>query len=80
MVDDGLHKFEAGIVLFEHSISKLATGGIYVIEDVNFSDLLKYQNYFNNKDLKDLTVDYINLHRPNVPINDNNLIVIGNNL
>jgi hypothetical protein len=73
IIDDGLHTFEAGSCLFEHSISKLADWGIYIIEDVETPDLLKYANFFNQEKY---TVDYVNLYRPNVPLADNSLVVI----
>jgi hypothetical protein len=50
MIDDGLHEFHAGICLFENSIDKLSDFGHYIIEDVNLDDLIKYQQYFKNKD------------------------------
>lgn len=34
-IDDGLHTFEAGKILFENSIQKLVEGGVYIIEDIN---------------------------------------------
>ena len=74
MVDDGLHTFEAGRCLFEHSIPKLAEWGIYIIEDVETPDLLKYANYFFNQEK--YTVDYVNFYRPNTPLVDNSLVVI----
>jgi len=73
IVDDGLHTFEAGRVLFEESISRLAKDGIYVIEDVRPVDLLRYQNYFPEKEY---LVDYVNLYRPGTELADNNLVVV----
>lgn len=34
MIDDGLHTFEAGWTLFNHSNHLLKQGGVYIIEDV----------------------------------------------
>ena len=73
MVDDGLHTFEAGVCLFENSVSKLSKYGIYVIEDVSLPDLKKFQSYFDNKKYQ---VDYVNLLRPNVGLSDNNLLIV----
>jgi hypothetical protein len=73
MVDDGLHIFSAGVCLFENSITKLKSNGIYIIEDVNLLDLINYKKYFYDKKYK---VDYVNLFRPNIELNDNNLVVI----
>lgn len=73
MVDDGLHTFEAGSTLFLHSIDKLASYGIYVIEDVCPSDLLHYKNFFSSKSY---VVDYLCLYRPGIDLMDNSLVVV----
>jgi hypothetical protein len=73
MVDDGLHKFEAGICLFENSVSRLAENGYYVIEDVNPYDMLGYKSYFSQTKFK---VEYVSLCRPGIPLGDNQLVVI----
>jgi len=73
MVDDGLHTFEAGSTLFTHSIDKLASHGIYVIEDVYPSDLLKYRDFFQGTSYH---VEFVCLNRPNMPLSDNSLVVI----
>lgn len=76
MVDDGLHTFEAGSTLFLHSIDRLAQNGIYVIEDVGPADLLRYKEFFQNKDF---TVEYVCLYRPSTLLGDNSLVVIRKN-
>jgi len=73
MVDDGLHTFEAGLTLFIHSIDRLSVNGIYVIEDVFQQDILKYKDFFYNKDY---VVEYICLSRPSIGLQHNNLVVI----
>jgi hypothetical protein len=73
MIDDGLHTFEAGSCLFEHSISCLAEHGIYVIEDVMVRDLLRYREFFSGKEF---LVDCVTMFRPNIVDRDNNLVVI----
>jgi hypothetical protein len=74
MVDDGLHTFEAGICLFEHSISHLAKHGIYTIEDVVLRNLLRFKEYFRGKDF---AVDYVTMFRPNRKFpGDNSLVVV----
>ena len=73
MVDDGLHTFEAGVTLFLNSVSRLASNGIYVIEDVTINDLVRYKDFFNRKDF---IVEYISLHRPAMDISDNSLVVV----
>jgi len=73
MIDDGLHEFEAGSCLFTHSIHKLAPNGIYVIEDVKATDLTSYRKFFASRRF---FVDYVNLHRPGMDVENNSLIVI----
>jgi hypothetical protein len=76
MVDDGLHTFEAGSTLFSNSISMLAKDGVYVIEDVSGSNLLKYDNFFSQLDYR---VEFISLHRVGMPLDDNSVVVIRKN-
>jgi hypothetical protein len=73
MVDDGLHIFEAGSCLFTHSIDRLAEHGIYVIEDVTPTDLLRYKQFFSTTPY---SVDFVTMLRPNRPLADNSLVVI----
>jgi len=73
MIDDGLHTFDAGICLFEGSIDKLSNTGVYVIEDVSPSDLMRYKDYFSKLRYK---IEFINLYRPNTRLSDNSLVVI----
>jgi hypothetical protein len=74
MIDDGLHTFEGGKTLFEHSINHLSQEGIYIIEDVVPQDILLFKKYFSDKNFK---VEYISLMRPSLPIlSDNNLVLI----
>ena len=76
MIDDGLHTFESAICLFENSINKLAPNGTYIIEDASINDLVKYRQYFKDKNYN---VKYINLIRSTVNIRDNNIVMIRNN-
>ena len=73
MIDDGLHVFRAGSTLFTHSIDQLAEHGIYVIEDVSNSDLFLYKEFFSKLDY---VVEFVNLFRPNQPLESNSLIVV----
>lgn len=73
MIDDGLHTYEAGVCLFEHSISRLANNGIYIIEDVYLHDMNRFVEYFRGKPY---SVNFINLVRPNVALWDNSMVVI----
>ena len=73
IIDDGLHRYSAGITLFEASFNRVPSGGIYVIEDVGVHDLNQYMGYFG---ATDLDVRYTLLARPNAPIVDNSLVVV----
>jgi hypothetical protein len=73
MIDDGLHTYDAGISLFEGSISKLGPLGHYIIEDVRPYDMLRYKSYFSRTNFK---VEYVSLYRPRLPLRDNQLLVV----
>jgi hypothetical protein len=73
MVDDGLHTFEAGATLFSNSISMLAKGGIYVIEDVSGPELREYDKFFSQLNYH---VEFVSLHRVGLALGNNNLVVI----
>jgi hypothetical protein len=73
MIDDGLHTFEAGRCLFEHSVAQLAADGIYVIEDVLPADLVRYKDLFRDQPY---AVDYVTLFRPAVELIDNCMVVV----
>ena len=48
IIDDGLHTFNAAITLFENSIEYLKDVGIYIVEDPQDKDLIKFKNYFDD--------------------------------
>lgn len=74
MIDDGLHEFQAGICLFQNSISRLSPEGLYIIEDVDVGDLPKYKAFFEGRDF---VSSYVTLYRPREDSGDNNLVVIS---
>jgi len=75
IIDDGLHEFHAGKMLFEAMNKYLAFDGVYVIEDVIPSDYIPYKDYFAG--IQDqFTIQIFNLQRPNLSIGDNRLIII----
>jgi hypothetical protein len=71
-IDDGLHEYDANITLYESSIHKVRSGGLYIIEDIVDADLPRYKSYFNNKDVY---FESVVLSGPNTPI-QNILLVI----
>jgi SAM-dependent methyltransferase len=75
IIDDGLHTFDAGRVLFESAWSRIAPGGVYIIEDVGRGDFLAYKRYFESTEFR---VAYVSLKRRSERFGDNNLIMISN--
>lgn len=81
MIDDGLHEFDANVCFFENSIHKLKEGGIYIIEDIIPSALLKWEEKLVEYREKYKYLDFKIVKLPNmINKNDNNLIVIKFNL
>ena len=79
IIDDGLHTLEAGLTFFLNSFEKLKEGGIYVIEDVDFSYLneLKHKLIKYNPEVVILNKNYSNKSSfRHQNLNDNNLIVV----
>ena len=75
IVDDGLHNYKAAITLFESSIKYLKYNGIYIIEDVQDSDLIEFKNYFDQK-LSSYNYNIIVLKKARNKKSNNNLIEI----
>jgi hypothetical protein len=73
IIDDGLHTYEGGRVLFENLIDSLTESGTYIIEDVNPWDIKLFQKYFETKIYN---VYYVHLLRKRNSLGDNSLIVI----
>lgn len=74
IIDDGLHRFEAGRTLFLNSIEKLAKSGVYIIEDVTHDNLIKYFRFFSDGKY---TVNYIKFYSPQTkPGQDSNNNII----
>ena len=73
MIDDGWHTFNAGKTLFENSFSKIHTGGLYIIEDIQPEDYKKYLDYFSNTNY---SYEFINFHRILGGLEWNRIIVI----
>ena len=75
MVDDGLHTYQAAIILFENSIEWLGENGIYIIEDAQDRDLLKFKKYFDEK-LSSYNYNILILKKGKNAKSNNNLIEI----
>jgi len=72
MIDDGLHTYEAGKVLFENSFHKLKANGIYVIEDVSHLYLYRLAKFFKNYNH---TIIKLSSSKTKL-LEDNNMIII----
>ena len=66
IIDDGLHQYHANVSLFENTIDRLSEDGTYVIEDVSYDNLDKYQEYFTSG-LEQYHTKFIDLENPNRP-------------
>ena len=75
IVDDGLHEFHAGKCPFENIFELLKPDGVYIIEDVSRHDRKTYDQYFAGRQ-NQLFIQIVNLHRSNIALWDNSLIVI----
>ncbi len=79
IVDDGFHKFEAGRSFFEGMIDYLADDGVYIVEDIQQPDRVRYQRHFAA-----LGEQYVftlaDLHRPGCKLGDNSVAIIWRNL
>lgn len=76
IIDDGLHTFEANVTLFENSIHKLKSSGIYIIEDIAGVDLFRFEQKI--KDWENMHPDRIfslrRLYGGNP--HDNNMLIV----
>jgi len=75
IIDDGLHEFNANIILFQEAINYLNLDGIYIIEDVNEFKIKKYYNYFSRYKNK-LIINFFNIHNSKFLGRSNNFIMI----
>jgi hypothetical protein len=73
MIDDGLHTFEAGRILFEHSVAHVRPGGYYIIEDLAFESLAAFADLLA---ASPHWVEIVRMHRTGLPFENNALIVI----
>ncbi len=78
IIDDGLHTYEAAITLFENSIEYLKDTGIYIIEDAQNRDILKFKNYFD-RNISSFNYNILVLKKSKNEKTNNNLIEIRKN-
>lgn len=79
IIDDGLHTMQANLTFFKNSYKKLKQGGVYIIEDVDFSYLNEIKNKLIDYDPEVIILNdkYFNQDSiNNFNLNDNNLLVI----
>ena len=60
ILDDGLHSFDGGRILFENSFDHLNSSGLYIIEDVDPKTFNEFMEYFKNNKNR---VDFVSLNR-----------------
>lgn len=70
-----MHIHMEAITLFDNSIHHLKHNGIYIIDDVNNSDLINFKNYFDQR-LSSYNYNTFILHKSNYKKANNNLIEI----
>lgn len=76
IIDDGLHAYQAAINFFDIAFKYLKPGGLYIIEDVGWSYILKLLNYLKNYQLE---VVHFNTKRLKL-LKDSNLIIVRKEL
>ncbi|MDC1176906.1 hypothetical protein OAT25_01595 [Candidatus Pelagibacter sp.] len=74
IIDDGLHNLNASTMFFFNSFDKLKSGGIYIIEDVDFSYMNELKNKLNNYRIEVICLN--NEYYKEKLITNNNLIII----
>lgn len=77
IIDDGLHTFDAGINTFEMSIRYLSKDGLYIIEDVSTSIMLRYMEWFHR--FPQYSALFVAMSDSSLKPIDNNVIVIRRN-
>tara|TARA_Y100001958_G_C21148285_1_gene485103 strand:+ start:155 stop:853 length:699 start_codon:yes stop_codon:yes gene_type:complete len=75
IIEDGLHEFNANVSFFENAIEYLANDGIYIIEDIFYKDIKKFEKYLETKNYQ---YSIIELYHPE-NISNNCLIKITKN-
>ncbi|MDE7371866.1 MAG: class I SAM-dependent methyltransferase [Desulfovibrio sp.] len=72
MIDDGLHTFQAARCLFDHAEPYLASGGLYIIEDLSTEFIHKFQQHMCKRE--GFATKYLLMETPDCWAN--NLIVV----
>jgi hypothetical protein len=75
LIEDGLHTFEANVCFFENSIHKLQEKGVYIIEDIHFDDIPKFEDKVQEWKCQWPSLDIRLLKIPHYNKQDNNLLV-----
>jgi len=76
IIDDGLHNFDANITMLESTIEYLKKGGYYIIEDIKFSEIEKFNFYIKDNQHKFESINLFCLENSLNIFKDNNLIII----
>jgi hypothetical protein len=77
LIEDGLHTFPASVSFLAGSLERVRVGGIYVVEDINRTDLQMWHNQLPIYASQFPNYDFVLAELPNA-INDydNNLLII----
>lgn len=82
IVEDGLHVFDAQVTFFENAVHKLATGGVYIMEDVAVKDIARFEAKIAewHERFRALRLSFRIVRIPHrVNRTDNNLLVVQRN-
>lgn len=80
MLDDGLHSFAANKCFFENSYHKLAVGGVYIVEDIQPTDVAPFLAQIKKwqSDMTNFSFRFVDI--PHAKNNyDNRLLIIKRN-
>jgi SAM-dependent methyltransferase len=77
IVEDGLHEFDANVCFFENSIHKLKQNGYFIIEDIVYNTILRWEEKINEWRIIYPHLSFQLIRLPNLVNNyDNNLLVV----
>ncbi len=77
IVDDGLHTMEAASTFLTESLGKLSAGGTYIVEDLEFRDIVKIENLVDRNEFQ---IQYIKFSSSERGLITGSLVSITRNL
>lgn len=76
IVEDGLHKFDANVCFLENSLHKVRSGGYYIVEDIDVSNIDLFSDKMKTWRITFPNCDFTLLRIPCNNWQDNNLLVV----